>query len=132
MTEIYPRQSVLYQYIVWRFFDVPKNIIGAWQNYLAFNLNYFSIPLLFKTLFSYWHRYHMGYGRGFDLKRYFEAFTFNIISRVLGAVTRLFLIAIGIVVEIFIFFAGIIIFLLWLFLPVIWVVGVIFAMNLLF
>ncbi len=125
------RQNVYIQGLIWQFRDVPKNILKAWRNFLGFNLQYFSIPLLLKTLFSYWRNYQMSYGRGFDFKRYFEAFTLNIMSRVLGAVIRLILMSIGIIVEVFIFFAGLIVFLFWIFLPVILIVGLIFGLQLL-
>ena len=127
-----PKNNIIIQYLVWRFFDVPRNIIQGWKNYLAFNLKYFSIPLLFKTMFAYWHKYSMSYGKGFDFQRIFEAITLNIMSRILGAIVRLFLIAIGLVFELLIFLVGLAVLLLWLFLPVIMVGGVIFAINFLF
>jgi len=125
-------QNIFIQYLVWHFFDVPKGILKAWRNFLLFNLNYFSIPLLFKTLFSHWRRYRYSYGRRFDLGRYFEAFTFNLISRGLGAVVRVILILIGLLVEFFIILAGAIIFLGWLILPVLLIAGLIFGIKIIF
>ena len=125
-------QNIFIQYLIWHFFDVPKGILEAWRNFLLFNLNYFSIPLLFKTLFSHWRRYRYSYGRRFDLGRYFEAFTFNLISRGLGAVVRVILILIGLLVEVFIILAGAIIFLGWLILPVLLIAGLIFGIKIIF
>jgi len=125
-------QNIFIQYLIWHFFDVPKGILEAWRNFLLFNLNYFSIPLLFKTLFSHWRRYRYSYGRRFDLGRYFEAFTFNLISRGLGAVVRVILILIGLLVEFFIILAGAIIFLGWLILPVLLIAGLIFGIKIIF
>ena len=125
-------QNIFIQYLIWHFFDVPKGILKAWRNFLLFNLNYFSIPLLFKTLFSHWRRYRYSYGRRFDLGRYFEAFTFNLISRGLGAVVRVILILIGLLVEFFIILAGAIIFLGWLILPVLLIAGLIFGIKIIF
>ena len=110
-------QNIFIQYLEWQFFDVPKNILQAWQNCLRFNLNYWSVPLLLKTLFSHWRRYQYSYGKGFNFKRYFEAFTFNMISRVLGSIMRSVLIVLGLLTEIFVFLAGAIVFLIWLILP---------------
>jgi len=110
-------QNIFIQYLEWQFFDVPKNILQAWQNCLRFNLNYWSVPLLLKTLFSHWRRYQYSYGKGLNFKRYFEAFTFNMISRVLGAIMRSILIVLGLLTEIFVFLAGAIVFLIWLILP---------------
>jgi len=110
-------QNIFIQYLEWQFFDVPKNILQAWQNCLRFNLNYWSVPLLLKTLFSHWRRYQYSYGKGLNFKRYFEAFTFNMISRVLGSIMRSVLIVLGLLTEIFVFLAGAIVFLIWLILP---------------
>ena len=115
--------SLSFQYLQWHFFIQSKAILKAWKNFLLFNLRYWSIPLLLRTFFSYWRKYRYSYGRGFDIKIYFEALSLNIISRAMGAIMRTILILIGISTEIFIFFAGIIIFLIWLILPVLLLLG---------
>lgn len=132
MVEFSLTKNILIQYLVWHFFDVSKEILKGWRNYLLFNLNYFSIPLLFKTFFSHWRQYKWGYGRGFDIGRYIEAFFSNLISRVLGAIMRSVLIFIGIITEIFIIFLGAVIFLGWIFLPVFILSGLYFAFKILF
>ena len=124
--------NILFQYFSWQFFDVPRFILKAWRNFLVFNLNYFSIPLLIKTLFSHWRRYQWSYGRGFDLKRWIYTFFSNMISRVLGAIMRVILIFIGLLVEVFIFFAGIIVFFGWIILPLLLISGLYFSFKILF
>lgn len=123
--------NIVFQYLIWHFFEVPKEILKGWGNFLKFNLNYFSIPLLFQTLFSYWRQYRWSYGRGFDLKRWLEAFFSNLVSRILGAIVRTCLIIIGLLVEIFLFFGGLILFLVWIFFPVILIVGLFYGFQLL-
>ena len=125
------KQSFLCQWFAWHFSDVAKEILKGWGNFLKFNLNYFSIPLLFKTLFSYWRRYRWSYGRGFNIARYLEAFFSNLISRILGAIIRSFLIIIGLIVEIFLFLTGLIIFLAWLLLPFLLIGGIFYGFKLL-
>jgi len=83
---------ILIQYLSWHFFDVPKDILRGWKNFLKFGLNYFSISLLFKTLFSHWRKYRWFYPKGFDIGKYIEVFFSNLISRILGAILRIFLI----------------------------------------
>jgi len=124
--------NLLTKYLIWHFYDVPEDILKAWRNFLKFNLNYFSIPLLIKTLFSHWRRYAMSYGKRLDFGRYFETFVFNMMSRGIGAILRISLILIGLLVEIFLFFLGTIIFLLWLLLPLLLVGGLGFGFRLLF
>lgn len=124
-------ENIFLQWLSWHFFDVPRSILIAWKNFLRFNLNYFSIPLLLKTLFSPWRRYQFTYGKGFDIGRYFTVFFSNLIFRLLGAVMRGFLIIIGLLVEIFIIFAGAILFFGWLVLPAILIAGLIFGFKVL-
>ena len=117
------KQSILIQWVSWQFFEVPKSILKAWRNFLLFNLHYFSIPLLLKTFFSHWRRYRWSYGRGLDLGRYFSVFFSNLISRILGAVMRTFLIVTGLAVEFLVVLGGIIVLLFWLILPLLLIAG---------
>ncbi len=131
MKKIAEKRGILEQVIGWYLSEVPKNIIKAWKNFLAFGLDYFSIFLLFKTFFSYWHRYKSSYGRGFDLKRYFEAASFNLISRALGAFVRSIFIVVGIAVEICLVFLGLAVFTGWFLLPFLISGGFLFGVRLL-
>jgi len=122
-------QNIFFQYLSWHFFDVPKKILKAFKNILLFNLEYFSIFLLLKTFFSHWRRYSFAYPRGFDIKVYAGVFFSNLISRVLGAVVRTFLIVLGILVEILILLLGGIVFLGWFFFPFILVLLLYFGLK---
>jgi len=127
------RQNIFLQWVIWQFFEVPGNILKAWWNFLKFYLiNYFSIPLLFETFFAHWRRYRWFYPKGFDVGQYFEVFFSNLISRILGAVMRSFLIIIGILVEIFIIFIGFFIFLGWFLLPILLILGLYYGFRILF
>lgn len=121
--------AVFLQYLSWHFFDVPKKILKAFKNILLFNLEYFSIFLLLKTFFSHWRRYSFAYPRGFDIRAYAGVFFSNLISRILGAVVRTFLIVLGILVEILILFLGGIVFLGWFFFPFILVLLLYFGLK---
>jgi hypothetical protein len=123
------KQNIFSQLIFWQFFEVPKNILRAWKNFLKFNLEFFSIPLLLKTYFSHWHGYKWSYGRGFDLARWAEALISNLISRILGAFLRSWLIIFGIITEIIIFFLGLIVFLGWFFLPIIFLIAIFYGFK---
>jgi len=125
-------QNIIYLWLEWQFFDAPKSILKGWRNYLKFNLNYFSVPVLLKTFFSHWHRYRYSYGKGFNAGRYFEAFTFNLMSRIIGAVLRLFFIFLGLLIEVFIILAGAVIFFGWLILPFLLITGIFYGFKILF
>jgi len=110
-------RSIPIQFFIWYLIDVPKQILSAWWNFLRFGMQYFSIPVLLKTLFAPWRKYQWSYGQGFDLQRFAEALATNIISRTLGAIMRFILIIIGLLAELFILIAGIIILTSWFILP---------------
>lgn len=132
MEEVVRKQNIFFQWIFWHFFDMPRNILVIWRDFLKFYLDYFSIPLLIKTFFSHWRKYKWSYGRGFDPGRYLEAFISNLISRTIGAFLRSFLILIGILTEIFIIFMGAMVFLLWIILPALLMGGLIFGLRVVF
>ena len=111
-------QNIFIQYLVWHFYGEPKEILRGWKNFLYFGLDFFSIPLLIKTFLSPWRGYRESYGRGFDIKRIFEAFVFNVlIARLIGAAIRIITIVFGIAFELFISLTGLIVLLIWLLLP---------------
>lgn len=132
MMGAYLQKNIFTLWLQWHFFEASREVLKAWKNFLLFNLNYFSIPLLLKTFFSPWRRYRWSYGRGFDIKVYFETAVSNLFSRSVGAVVRSFLICIGLLAEIFIILAGAIIFLGWILLPALLVFGLILGIKILF
>jgi hypothetical protein len=117
MIEASQKVGIFAKWLIWHYFEATRFLLRAFKNYLVFNFNYFSIPLLLKTLFSHWRRYVESYGRGFDPKRYFWAFSSNMISRVLGAIIRIGTIIIGLIFEFFIFLGGVLAVIFWLALP---------------
>ncbi len=86
---------VLY-YIKWHYTDAFIDLIGVIRNFLFFFYNLFSIKILFKTLFSPFHRMTEVYDkRGFKLEKLAEAFIVNSLMRVVGALLRFMLIIFG-------------------------------------
>src|SRR4030042_4222254 len=124
------KDNIIWLWIDWYFFEMPKEILKGWKNFLYFNLNYFSIPLLLKTLFSHWKRYYWTRSRGFSFGEYFNVLVSNLMSRFLGALVRIFLIIIGLILELLIFICGLIVFLGWLLLPVLLILGLLFGILL--
>ena len=129
MREVAQKQNLIFQWFSWQFLEIPRKVLKAWKNFLKFYLDYFCVPLLIKTFFSPWRRYVWSYPRGFDAWKYFETFFSNLISRILGAFLRFFLIIIGTLVEILIFFGGAIVFILALTLPVLILFSLWFGIN---
>lgn len=122
--------NVVISWLGWHFYEMPTILLQSWKNFMQFSINYFSTPLLLKTLFSPWRRYNWGYPRGFDVKMYLETFISNVFSRIMGAICRTVLIIIGVVFQIFVVLAGGIIILLWVFLPLFCVAALLFSFSL--
>ena len=117
------KQNIFTLWFFWHFYETPKFLFGVWKNYILFALNYFSLPLLFKSLFAPWRKYKWNYPRGINVAEFFNTLISNVFSRFLGALMRIVLIIFGILFQIFVIFAGFIIFLLWLLLPFIVIAG---------
>jgi hypothetical protein len=124
--------NIILQYLIWQFLDVPRQLLSVWKNFLLFMVNYFSLPLLLKTFFSPWKKYEWSYGQGFDAKRYLEVFSSNLMSRILGAIVRSFIVVAGLAAAIVVILLGSIIFIVWLFLPLILLTSFIFGLKVIF
>ncbi len=131
MLEVCPKRNVFVAFIDWHFHEALVGLFKAWRNFLSFNLRYFSIGELFRTLFSHWHRTSESYGRGFDFQRFINVFLGNMISRVLGAIVRLIFIVIGLITELLLLAGGLIALLFWVLLPLWLVLGLLAGIGLL-
>lgn len=121
--------NILTAWFYWHFYETPKVLLQIWRNFILFSMNFFSTPLLLKTLFSPWRRYKWNYPRGFDIGKYLETIISNLFSRLMGVICRIFLIIIGTIFQIFVVMAGAILFLGWLLLPILLLAGLLFALN---
>ena len=109
-----------------------SGLLKAWKNFLLFNMEYFSVPTLLRTLFSHWHKYYSPYAKMFDFWKNIESFVFNVMSRAIGAVLRIALIVIGVILELVILTAGMAALFVWVIMPALLVGGFLFGFKLLF
>ena len=104
---------LIWQYTIgWRWY---------WKR-VWFNLrklfHFFSFGILIKSLFSPWKRLMVvGEENGFDIKRFFEDLSFNIISSLIGAIVRLVLIFACLIVVILYLIISVPFFVIWLIIP---------------
>lgn len=124
--EALENKNIFVEWFLWQFFEVPKFLLGVWKNYILFALNYFSLPILLKSLFSPWRKYRWVYPKGFNIAEFFNTLISNAVSRILGAIMRIVLIVTGIIFQIFVIVAGLIIFLAWLLIPLFIIAGFLF------
>ncbi len=121
-------QNIFSLWFFWHFYEMPKFLLSVWKNHILFALNYFSLPILLKSLFAPWRKYRWNYPKMLDVGEFFSTLVSNAFSRIIGAVMRIVLIIAGILFQIFVIFAGLIIFLLWMLIPFIIIAGLIFVL----
>ena len=118
--------STLEAFIFWYASYAPQEIFRIWKNYLAANLNYFSVPLLLRTLLYPWRRDTESYDGPFDLSMYARIFVINVMSSIVGGVIRSVTIVIGLVIELAIYVLGPVCLALWFLAPVLLIAGFFF------
>jgi hypothetical protein len=124
MWKVVEKKDILSSWILWHYVISLEKIYRQWKDFLKFNMDYFSIPFLLKTIFSPWKKYKISYGKGFDIAKIFEALTFNVFSRFIGAGIRTLVILFGLLSQFLIIFFGIFIILFWIILPLVTTFGI--------
>lgn len=111
--------KILLDYLKWHFFEAPRGIFQAIKNFLKFGIHYFSIPFLLKTFFSHWHKYKWEYPRSLDFGKILEVFLSNLISRIIGMISRVILILTWFFFEIFLSLISFLVISTWFLFPLI-------------
>ena len=101
----------------WYYTGAVKGLVRAWKNFIIFVREYYSIPLLLKTLVVPWRRDITRRPRGLDIKKLLEALVFNLISRGIGFLIRSITVVIGLVCLIGVIIFGFLALIVWLVLP---------------
>lgn len=106
------------EFLAWHYSQGIVYYLKSWMQTIAYVNHSLSILLLIKTLFYPWKRLIVPEaGPGFDIQKKFQAFTFNLVSRLVGSVVRLILIFAGLVLLLVSFFGGAVGLLFWLAMP---------------
>jgi len=119
--------NILILWFFWHFYEMPLFLLQVWKNFIVFSINFFSTPLLLKTLISPWRRYKWSFPRGFDIMGYLETISSNFFSRFLGMICRIVLIIIGSIFQVFVLISGAVVLLIWLVLPLLVLAGLLFV-----
>ena len=115
-------------FLKWYFLEKPISILKETKNYIVLYHDYFSIFILIKTLFSPWKRVVERYGKGFDIQKIIETLIFNLMSRIIGAIIRIFLLIFALIIEISIIIVGLTILIIWILFPFIFFVGIYYSL----
>ncbi len=109
--------TVLQQYLVWHYGQALVLYIRIYRNFHWFIHQFFSINQLARSLFTPFRRIIVTPTRRFDIGEWASALIINLLSRLLGALIRLLLIATGMLALISLAFISVIGFTFWLAAP---------------
>ena len=106
------------EFLTWFYSKGIEYYLFSWKRSVNWVIHYFSLGLLLKTLFSPWKRLvEIDNSPGFNLQKWFERFTFNLVSVGVGAAVRFILFFVGLVFLAVIFLGGSLGLLFWLAMP---------------
>lgn len=119
-------------FTLWYVIDRPRAIVRLYREYACVTAEMFSFVFLLRTLLKPWKNIQDEYpNRGFQLSRILETWTFNTVTRMIGAVIRLGAILVGVIAQ-GLLFAGFLGYLLaWLAFPLLAILGLLFLAGLL-
>ena len=106
------------EFIIWHYTIGLKTYIKRWFYVMGGIVHFFSLPLLIASLFSPYHRLlDSEHIVGINLQVWFRQFSFNIISRFIGAFVRISLFIFGSLLLIPVSLVGFIGFIFWIAVP---------------
>ncbi|MFZ3074501.1 MAG: hypothetical protein WA093_05265 [Minisyncoccales bacterium] len=99
----------------WYFLEIPAKIKKIWGNYLWFFAKYFALSDMLRDFLKPWKGLTFSrQKRAFEIGDAFSAMFGNLISRMIGALARLFFVAVGLAAEAAVFVGGIAAYIGWL------------------
>ncbi len=109
--------SFFVRYVGWHYTQAPGLLFKLWMNLLWYLGHVFSVHELARSLFAPWKRIVAKHTKRWDLEDYASAVLANFISRIIGAVMRLFLILIGRTLQLSLLVFGGLLYICWFVFP---------------
>jgi hypothetical protein len=124
--------GLLYDYVAWHYSKALSLLLKNAGNLIWFVWHFFSIPILLATFFSPWHRLQEERDETFSFGNFFSIILMNLILRIVGIIIRVIFISIGLVGIVSLCLLTLVSVVIWILLPVVLVMSIIFAFVLLF
>jgi len=106
-------------YFKWHYSLALRDFFSVGSSIVWFLYNFFSIPLLTRTLFSPWKKLQERRKRGFDIEDFFAVLLVNLLMRIVGAIVRLATIILGFLAILGFVSVALVMFTVWLLMPLI-------------
>jgi hypothetical protein len=90
--------TILHHYFIWHYTVAFREILHVWKNFFWFTFHFFSISLLFRSLFAPWKRMTETRSGTFNLEDLAGVLIINLLSRLIGFLLRSLVIIIGLCV----------------------------------
>lgn len=110
--------AILHHYLLWHYSRAYIEWFNVWTNLLWFVVNFFSIPQLIRSWFSPWKRMTEERTKAWDFEDFAGTILINLLSRIIGAMLRTVVIAMGLVALAFMMAFGVLVYALWLIAPI--------------
>lgn len=125
--------SILFNYFVWHYTEAFASIFSLYRTFFQFTLNFFSLPLMFRTWLAPWRRLDEAYeGNIFNASQWGEALVVNTLMRLVGFLIRSLIILAALLALILLALSFPLLLLAWLVLPLGVVVLFLVGLGLLF
>jgi len=111
--------TLTYQYVRWHYTQGVVDLVNNVINFLWFVYNFFSIPLLLRTMFVPFHRLEEQAMKGLHLEQWAQAMLVTTLMRFVGALLRTFLILIALVFLALVFAGGFALLIVWIAMPLV-------------
>jgi len=129
MSEVYEKDSFFLAYIKWHYGQGLKELFYVTSNFLWFIAHFFSFKLLLSTLFSPWKRLGERYSGGLDLEAFASTLIVNVLMRLVGFVTKILVLFVGLVSYLVALTFSFCVFTIWFLAPVILVGSIILSVT---
>ena len=124
--------SIAHDYFLWHYSRAFKELFHVWLNFLWFTIHFFSIPQLLASWFSPFKRITEERQRAFSFEDIAGYIIINLLSRVVGAIMRSIIIVFGLAVLTGVILTGFLVQLIWVFVPMLLLGGLVFSIGMLF
>lgn len=104
-------------YTRWHYGKGLRELFRNWMDFLWFVVEFFSLGILVKTLFSPWERMGEGYPAGFHPSEMIQTFIVNSLMRLVGFCVRIVVLCVGFIALIFSLVFGVVLMVSWLLFP---------------
>jgi len=109
--------SIISDYFVWHYTKAWFLMWGVWRNFLWFVIHFFSLPQLMRSWFAPFKRITEERGERFNLEDLAGFVIIGLLSRLVGAIIRTVIIALGVVTLMLTVVGGFVTYLVWALVP---------------